>query len=238
MKPPIKIGNKEFKYKKDALLYFKTILNSYDFDEKLNDDDTADVTALLLENEKRKDKVGSGIKEIKIGKVQFGTKCFQIIRNDLTSENFSYIYCINGDLKPFTKFSHACRNAIHKDLHNVKQKYFDQNSVKGKVKCQETGILSSWTELNVDHRQPNTLSVIIDRFIELHKVDLKSIEYETDKDNKSLLADKELEKKFQDYHMEKANLRIVRKEKNLGRSHQGRVKKQKKDLRIEKNNKG
>jgi hypothetical protein len=33
--------------------------------------------------------------------------------------------------------------------------------------------------------------------------------------------------------MEKANLRIVRKEKNKGRSHQGRVKSQKKDLRID-----
>ncbi len=233
MKTPIIIRDKNFKYKKDALLYFKTKLYSYDFGEILNEDDTADVTALLLENETRKDKIGVGIKEIRIGKVQFGTKCFQIIRNDLTSETFSYVYCINGDPKPFTKFSNACRNAIHKDLHNVKQKYFGQNSIKGKVKCQETGILSSWTELNVDHRQPNTLSIILDRFIELYNIDLKNIEYETDKDNKTVLVDKDLERKFMDYHMEKANLRIVRKENNLGRSHQGRVKKQKKDLRIE-----
>lgn len=238
MKPPIIIRDKVFKYKKDALLYFKTKLNSYDFGEVLSDEDTEDIIALLLENETRKDKIGCGIKEVRIGKVQFGTKCFQILRNDLTIENFSYVYCINGDLKPFTKFSNACRNAIHRDLHNVKQKYFDQYSVKGRVKCQETGVLSSWTELNVDHRQPNTLSVIIDRFIELHNIDLKNIEYETDKDNKSLITDKELENKFREYHIEKANLRIVRKEKNLGRSHQGRVKNQKKDLRIEKNNKG
>jgi hypothetical protein len=234
MKTPIIIRDKVFKYKKDALNFFKTKLNSYDFDEILNDEDTADVIALLLENGTRKEKIGCGIKEIRIGKVQFGTKCFQIIRNDLSSEIFSYVYCINGDLKPFTKFSNACRNAIHKDLHNVKQKYFDQHSVKGKVKCQETGILSSWTELNVDHRQPNTLSIITDRFIELYNVDLNIVEYVTDKDNKLLLADKNLETKFRDYHIEKANLRIVRKEKNLGRSHQGRVKNQKKDLRINK----
>ncbi len=233
MKTPIIIGNKIFKYKKDALLYFKTKLNSYDFGETLNKDDTADVIALLLENETRKDKIGSGIKEIKIGKVQFGTKCFQITKNDLTLENFSYVYSINGGRKPFTKFSHACRNAIHKDLHNVKQKYFDQNSIKGKVKCQETGMLSFWEELNVDHRQPNTLSIIIDRFIELYSVNLKNIEYDSDKDNKTVLVDKDLESRFRDYHMEKANLRIVRKEQNLGRSHQGRVQKQKKDLRIE-----
>ena len=51
--------------------------------------------------------------------------------------------------------------------------------------------------------------------------------------DKSVLVDKDLENKFRTYHMEKANLRIVRKENNLGRSHQGRVKKQKKDLHIE-----
>jgi len=238
MQTPIIIRDKIFKYKKDAILYFKAILNSYDFGEVLNEEDTADIIALLLENETRKEKIGCGIKEIRIGKVQFGTKCFQIIRNDLTSDNFSYTYCINGDLKPFTKFSNACRNAIHKDLHNVKQKYFDQYSVKGKVKCQETGLLSTWTELNVDHRQPNTLSVIIDRFIELNKIDLKNIEYETDIENKSLLVDKDLETEFRNYHTEKANLRIVRKEKNMGRAHQGRIRNQKKDLRIEKNNKG
>lgn len=237
MKTPIEIGDKKFRLKKDALLYFKTLLNSYDFDETLNENDTKDVIALLLENETRKDKIGVGIKFVKIGKVQFGTKCFEIVRKDLSSEFFSYVLCINGDRNPFTKFSLACRNAIHDDLHNVKQKYFDQYSTKGKVKCQETGILSSWTELNVDHRQPNTLSVILDRFIEINNLDIKTIEYEKDKNNKIVLADKDLEKKFRDYHMDKANLRIVRKEKNLGRSHQARIKAQKKDLRIEKNDK-
>ena len=98
-------------------------------------------------------------------------------------------------------------------------------------------MLSSWTELNVDHRQPNTLSVILDRFIELHNLDLKNIEYEKDENNKIVLSDKELERKFRDYHIEKANLRIVRKENNLGRSHQGRVRTQKKDLRIKKSDK-
>ncbi len=120
-------------------------------------------------------------------------------------------------------------------MHNVKQKYFDKYSKKGKVKCQETGILSSWTELNVDHRKPNTLSIIIDRFIELNNIELKKVNYETGDDYKTVLSDKILENKFKDYHIEKANLRIVRKEKNLGRSHQGKVNKQKKDLRIEKN---
>ena len=45
------------------------------------------------------------------------------------------------------------------------------------VKCQETGKLAKFEELNVDHRQPNTYSVIVDRFLELHEIDLEKIEY-------------------------------------------------------------
>ncbi|MBE9466788.1 MAG: DUF3223 domain-containing protein [Bacteroidetes bacterium] len=233
MRKSIKIGDREFKFKKDALLHFKKILNAYDFGESLSGQDLNDMSALVYKAKADDERVKTGIKEIKIGKVQYGTKCFEVIFNNETIDIFSYTLAINGDRKPITKFTNACRNAIQDDLYGVKQKFFDSNSKKGKVKCQETGILSSWTELNVDHRQPNTLSVILDRFIELNNIDLKEIEYEKEDDNKIVLSDKLLEKKFRDYHMEKANLRIVRKENNLGRSHQGRIKKQKKDLRID-----
>jgi len=43
----------------------------------------------------------------------------------------------------------------------------------------------------------------------------------------------ELKEKFIEYHKEKANLRIVKKNKNLGRSHQAQIGRQKKDLKIE-----
>ncbi len=222
-----------FKYKKDALLYFKTILNSYKFGESLSEEDLKSVSSLVNKSKADDERVKTGIKDIKIGKVQYGTKCFEVIFNNGAIDTFSYILAINGKRKPLTKFTIACRNAIQDDLHRVKQIYFDLYSEKGKVKCQETRILSFWTELNVDHRQPNTLSIIIDRFIELNKIDIKGIEYEKDQNNRILFSDKDLEKKFREYHKEKANLRIVRKENNLSRSHQGRIKKQKKDLQIE-----
>ena len=47
------------------------------------------------------------------------------------------------------------------------------------------------------------------------------------------LKDKELEQQFKDYHAVKANLRIVNKNRNLSRSHQARINRQQKDLRIE-----
>lgn len=191
-----------------------------------------DVYELLRTHPRAKKKIGIGIKEFRIGKAKYGTKCFEFIRKDQTIGHFGYVKCINGERAPITTFSRACRRAIQDDLISVKQDYFDANSKKGKVKCQETGELLPWEELTVDHRQPNTFSVIVDRFIEVNNINLNPIEYTSPKGSGEELADENLINEFRAYHKEKSNLRLVNKTLNLGRSHQARINPQKKDLRI------
>ncbi len=233
MKKWQKIGSLEFKYKKDVTAHFKQILNSYNFKESLGEGDFNDVLNLLKIHPKAQEKIGSGIKEIIVDGAKYKTKCFKVVRVDSSSEFFSYLKCINGSLSPLTKFRKTCRNAISDDLRSVKLSFFKKHSQKGQVKCQETGKLSLWEELSVDHRQPNTFSVIVDRFIELHRIDLETVEYIETIDNVYLFKDDDLSKKFREYHKVKANLRLVRKDKNLGRSHLARNKRQRKDLKIE-----
>ncbi len=232
MKRPIQFGKLTFETKKDALAHFKHILNSYDFGEKLDAKDFSDICELLKIHEKSKEKIGVGIKEIEIAEVRYQTKCFNLIRIDSSSDIFSYTKSINGGFTPLIKFSRTCRDLIYEDLRNVKLEYFKANSEKGFVKCQETGELCKWEELNVDHRQPNTFSIILDRFIEIKQIDINNIEYEKVTDSVYTLKDKELAKRFREYHRIKANLRIVKKDNNLGRSHQARLGRQKKDLTI------
>ncbi len=230
MKKQICIGKHQFNYKKDALLHFKNILNSYDYGETLRGSDLDDVVNLLKQHEKSQEKIGPGIKEIKVDEVRYNTKCFHIVRVDSSTVVFSYTKCINGSSSPTTKFSKACRELIGNDLREVKLSYFKGRSKKGKVKCQETGELCLWEELNVDHRQPNTFSVIVDRFIEVNNIDLSAIEYIETIDNVYEFKNADISSAFKKYHKEKANLRIVKKDRNLGRSHQARIKRQKKDL--------
>jgi hypothetical protein len=113
-----------------------------------------------------------------------------------------------------------------------KQDYFDKNSVKGQVKCQETGLLSKWTELVVDHRQPNTFSVIVDRFKEVNRIELDKIEYTSNEQNHIIFKDDSWTKQFRMYHMEKASLRIVRTECNSSRTGLARIKRTSKDLTV------
>ena len=261
MRTPLIIADKEFKTKKDALNYYKTILNSYKFGQSLSDEHFNDLIDLLdydffidnpeiensedeSENKKQKEineeiqdieenEDDLIIEDIKIARVQFNTKCFEVVHNDLSSVYISYIQIINRPkFTPDTLFNNACRNTVHKDMMAVKQKYFDDNSVKGYVKCQETNILSNWEDLRIDHRQPNTFSVIVDRFKEVNKIEVAEIEYLTNDDNLLLFKNEIITEAFINYHKEKANLRIVRKECNLSRTGMARIKRSSKDLTI------
>lgn len=233
MAKAVQIGKLIFKTKKEALEYFKKILNSYKSGGKLNSNDFNDVCELLSIHVKSNEMIGTGIKEIEITEdPKYKSKCFNLIRIDLSTSIFSYINCINGEASALTKFNRACRDCVIEDLKNVKLEYFKENSVNGKVKCQETGELCKWEELNTDHRQPNTFSVIIDRFIEIKQLDITQIEYNEIIDSVYTFKDEKLAEDFRKYHKEKANLRIVKKEKNLHRSYQAKLGQQKKDLKI------
>jgi len=232
MRKKIEIGEREFATKKDALNHFKTILNSYEFGQNLNKDDLKDILDLLESHPNAKEKIGVGIEYVRIAKVQYNTKSFELVRTDGSTEFYSYTKRINAPKTDFTKLREACRQAIQEDLRNVKLAYFDRFSKKGQVKCQESGDLAKYEELNVDHRQPNTFSVIVDRFVELNKLDLKKINYLQIDGGPNELADENLKEEFRQYHRDKANLRIVKKSLNLDRSFQARVNRQKKDLTI------
>lgn len=255
MKKSLKIGEKEYKFKKDAVAYYKTILNSYNFGQSLNDSDFGDLIDLIdydyfnylaeieiaeeeikNEPETSNDEISEEeliIEDIKVSKAQFNKKCFEVFYSDKTSQFISYLMMINNTkYTPEKLFYVACRNSIHSDIRSVKQDYFDKNSVKGQVKCQETGILSKWTELAVDHRQPNTFSIIVDRFKEVNKIDLDTIEYTSNNQNHIIFEDENWTENFRKYHREKASLRIVRTECNSSRTGMARLRRTSKDLTI------
>jgi hypothetical protein len=230
----IEIGNKQFNSKKDALNYFKRILNSYEIGEELTGNDLNDVLSLLKTHPRVKEMTGVGVKTIQVSKLKkFKGKAFNLIRVDGTTEFFSYTKRINSPKTDFSKFREACRGAIQSDLTKVKQDHFIKYAKEGRVKCQETNELVKYEELSIDHRQPNTFSIIVDRFVELNGLDLGKVEYVLVDGAPHKLADENIEKSFKEYHKLKANLRLVKKSLNLGRSYQAKNSRQKKDLKIE-----
>jgi hypothetical protein len=235
----ITIGNREYGSKKEAIAHYRAILNAYSFGQSLTDADFYDVISLLSyslgapsENEAPEQENEIFIEDIKVSKVQYKTKCFEVFYSDNTSSYISYLLLINKQTYSAERlFYAACRNAVRKDIHAVKARYF-KNAVNRQVKCQETGVMSTWEELVVDHRQPNTFSIIIDRFKEVYNIDIESIEYTSDGNNHIVFVDGLLAEQFKKYHNGKANLRVVRRECNAKRTALSRVKRTKKDLPI------
>jgi hypothetical protein len=227
---PVQIGQRYWEYQKDALSFYKEILNSYEIGNQLTDEDFDDIFNLLKNHPRAGEKVGCGVSELYIGSDVYAGKCFHIKRTDGSIENFSYDKAVKGDPKPFTIFSKACRKAVESDMISVKESAFDGRDT---IKCQETGIYIKMEEAHVDHRQPNTFSVIIDRFIEVNSIDIVNIQYDSIGQYGRQFIDDELANKFREYHKNKATLRIVTKDLNLRRSHMARVSLQKKDLKIQ-----
>ena len=180
------------------------------------------------------DKEAYSIEDVKVARrIPYKTKCFEISFRNKTKQFISYLMIINN--KKFTSedfFNIACRNSISNDVIKLKQKYFEEKSVNGQVKCQETDLLSNWNELVADHRQPYTFSVIVDTFKKISKIDLEKIEYTSNDQNKIIFKDNNLTEEFRNYHNNLANIRIVRKECNLSRTGMARIKKTSKDLTI------
>jgi hypothetical protein len=230
----MKIVDLEFATKKEALNYFKVILNSYSIGDELSEKDKLDILKLLSIHHSYDENRIAQITNVRIAKIpKYNSRAFEVVLKDDTTKVFSYTRLFAAHRSDYTKFSIACRQAVQDDLRQVKLSYFQKNSQKGFVKCQETNELLKWESLHVDHRQPNTFSVIVDRFIELNNIDIENVNYIYILDGQNELGDEDLKQKFREYHKEKANLRIVNKKLNLGRSYQARVRVQKKDLKIE-----
>ena len=79
-------------------------------------------------------------------------------------------------------------------------------------------------DLVVDHSQPNTFSITVERSKEVKQIDIEKIEYFVNDNNQLLFCDQELLTVFVEYHKMKANLRVIKKENNLSRTGMARVK--------------
>ncbi len=92
--------------------------------------------ALLDTHSRIKEKIGVGIEIIKIAKVKYNNKCFEIIRIDGSTEYFSYIRLINSPMTDFAKFNRACRDIIAEDMRIVKKSLNLGRTFQARIKRQ------------------------------------------------------------------------------------------------------
>jgi hypothetical protein len=137
------------KYKKTLLEKCKFILNKYEINSILNDEDKIYMTTIIQNHKEAKQKIGCGIKNIRIRLSQYNNKAFYIERNDGTTTDFSYIKSLYH-ASPISDIKKACRTAIYQDI-----LYYKDQLYKKKVICIICNKEISKEELHIHHNKPD-----------------------------------------------------------------------------------
>lgn len=205
-----------FKTKSAETKYFRAMLGKYNIGQRINDEDYKDLVILLQKHDDCKRKTGCGITAFSVVMTKQGTKCFNIIRPDCSSTEFSYLHCIrNLPLTKKTEVIKSFREIVFDDIQEFKNNAF---AWVDKIKCGVTGELISRNQAHVDHAVPATFQYIVDCFMDDRKLEYKDIEIVAPADNQTFtrLIDDKLAGEFRAYHQRVCQLRIVKAEVNLG----------------------
>lgn len=95
---PVALGGVRFPTKKKALEHIRSILYSYKIGQTVTDPEhTAVLNDLLARHPEREDKVGSGVVAFFVGDGgEYGGQCFWVRRTDGTTEDFSFVRCLES----------------------------------------------------------------------------------------------------------------------------------------------
>jgi hypothetical protein len=213
------LNGTEFKFQKDAIEYFKSMLNRYRNGQTVVGDDHDILLALLERHPEADKKIGCGVNRLYKDKTDMPKSCFWIERKDGSKTDFSYRTAIAAKGKSlYQKFLQACRKAVQDDLWITKQKHFetfaDQN---GKVECDITGDKIAIYESHLDHRKPLTFQVLVNTFIAANDIEIKPemLSMSEDAQFQTTIIDLDLKDKFRRYHHKMADLRLIKVKCNL-----------------------
>jgi len=91
-----KLGMAEYATKSEVTAAYRAMLNSYNLGESLDRDDSSRLYYLLLEHPSAHIKMGKRITSIIVDTAMHGTRCFYLLYDDGTKDDFSYTQCISN----------------------------------------------------------------------------------------------------------------------------------------------
>lgn len=230
------IGNREFKFQKDALEFFREMLNKYRVNKTIEGEDHEILLSLIERHPEAVPKIGAGISRFYKAPTEKGTSCFWLERIDKSKTDFSYIYSVNAKGKSlYQEFADACRNCVNADLVKTKEAFYKNNAdYEGKVECEISGKKIAIYESHLDHKKPITFQVIINTFIAANKIKIvkEMLTFSQDEQYQTEFVDLELKENFRKYHHSIANLRVINSKSNLSLGGSERITKSKTPITI------
>lgn len=216
MAKPTAINGIQFKTKSNLVDYIRTIVAKYEDEQTLDTDDTRFVLALIDNHPQAAIKIGNGIDSIIVRRnpIYTQTRGFYLNRVDATGTDVSWTECLTPT-PHHKKVIRALRVLIEEQTFAFKQKFFDDEV---DPTCELTGQSITFLDSHVDHVPPLTFDSLVEQFCNEFGFDLNTIPLRDDlADNKyvDLLDDDLLALRWQDYHHQRAVLRVVSRFGNL-----------------------
>lgn len=233
---PVEIGALRFPTKDAAKGYFRDILYRHVIGSRIPDPDATALSWLLERHPEVDEKIGAGIDYFSVRDAIYGTRCFDIVRTDGSTTDFSFGSCVHGKAPPpLTEAITALRAEVTDDILKKKRDWFHEHGdAEGKVACAITGMRIAIDEAHADHAPPRPFGTLAITFLTARRIQPgpSLVTPPADNQYQPLLADRKLAQEWCDYHHELAVIRVVAKGVNLAMGHDSKVKKKDKQLKL------
>lgn len=226
---PVELDTRAFEKQSDATTFFREMLNRYRPGDRVSEEDSLHLAALLERHPEYTTKVGCGVDHFEVQMTEHGTPCFRIVRVDGNGTDFSYPRCISGRA-PSRKqeVSAAFRQAVKFGLYEARDAFFaTHKDHEGCVTCAVTGERLRRDQAHMDHRPPMTFEVIVTTFLAHRGLSPEDVPLTTGQDDQvsPAITDEALCVAFREYHARVARLDFVKSTINLAQASRNRLKK-------------
>jgi hypothetical protein len=216
------LGGVLYPTKTAATARLRAILNNAPLSREITDEaDFATLLDLIHLHPEAEEKIGAGVRsfEVRVDPV-WKTRQFWVLRDDGTETDFSFVVCLSPKLgSPEANARRALRNEIEPQIASFRA---ERCAGGGVVVDEVTGQPIPPGLLHIDHASP-TFDTIQRAWLAARKLELVAIETTGHGDGETviLLADRELARDWQRYHLDHARLRCVARFTNLSTLRRG-----------------
>jgi len=214
------LNGQTFATKSAAITFFRQMLGRYEVGQSVIESDRLILIDLLARHRHAENLLSRPIVGFRIANGHMygrGVRRFEIIREDGSSDSFSYLKCIAPPADPhFQDVVWAMRVEVIEQTRRFHYQAFQGRST---IPCGITGVSVRMEGSQVDHADPLSFRTLVAGFLQAQGLRVSEIlvtaEGRLNNCSAKYMADRELAKKWQDYHQEFARLRVTSKVANL-----------------------
>lgn len=215
---PYKISGEEFRTKNDIKSRCRKILQATPDGQFVSGDEHSFLVDLFQHHEEWQEKAGNCNIEITTRRTAQGSRCFVIVRADTSKIDISFDHAVTKI--PTTRsqrrqqqylkdYKNAARTAIKEQVSS-----FRRQALAGSPKCPIARTILTSGNSEVDHIAPLTFDKLLHDFTKANGIDPSSVVIGSIDGTIAYFVDEELSANWASYHKERAQLRLISKEKN------------------------